>query len=162
MFRSALLAALALVVFVSPAIARPSRMVAAQTTFLERLAHYLQPSKQVRYAGVHGVRHIRRSAAAAIDGRPAECRGIGPWCGCWLRLRYGIADAKLNLARAWARIGNAVSGPVVGAIAVWPHHVGEITAVPGPGRIVLKSGNDGGAVRERERSTRGVIAYRVI
>jgi hypothetical protein len=33
-------------------------------------------------------------------------------------------------------------------------------AVHGPGRIVLLSGNDGGAVRQRERSSRGVIAWR--
>lgn len=160
MIRSAFLAALALVALASPAAARPHRPAPAQPSFLERLFH-LQPSAPVRYASPHGVRHIRRTAGITSGGRPSECRGIA-WCGCWLRLRYGIADVKLNVARAWSRIGNAVAGPVVGAIAVWPHHVGEITGVPGPGRIILKSGNDGGAVRERERSTRGVIAYRVI
>jgi hypothetical protein len=43
---------------------------------------------------------------------------------------------------------------------VFRHHVGIVVAVSGPGRIVLLSGNDGGAVRQRERSSRGVIAWR--
>jgi hypothetical protein len=100
---------------------------------------------------------VRRGVV--LGGRPTACRGI-PWCGCWLRLKLGIADARLNLARAWARYGVRADGPAAGVIAVWRHHVGKIVAVTGPGRIVLQSGNDGGAVRERERSTRGVIAYR--
>ena len=37
-------------------------------------------------------------------------------------------------------------------------HVGRIVAVPGPGRVVMISGNDGRAVRTRERSTKGLIA----
>jgi hypothetical protein len=42
---------------------------------------------------------------------------------------------------------------------VWRHHVGKITGRTDSGWLV-KSGNDGRAVRERERSLRGVIAYR--
>lgn len=72
----------------------------------------------------------------------------------------GVADRSYNLARRWASWGTPAHGPSAGVIAVWPHHVGIVTSVPGPGRIVLKSGNDGHAVRERERSTRGIIAYR--
>lgn len=101
----------------------------------------------------------RERHGAVLGGRPAACRGI-PWCGCWLRLKLGIADARLNLARAWVRYGVRADGPAVGVIAVWRHHVGKIVAVKGPGRIILQSGNDGGAVRERERSTSGIIAYR--
>jgi hypothetical protein len=71
-----------------------------------------------------------------------------------------VADKAFNLARHWASFGSPAHGPAPGVIAVWPHHVGVVTGVPGPGRIVLKSGNDGHAVRERERSTRGIIAYR--
>jgi hypothetical protein len=59
-------------------------------------------------------------------------------------------------------VGTPAQGPAPGVVAVWPHHVGVVTSVPGPGRIVLLSGNDGHAVRERERSTQGVIAWRYV
>lgn len=94
-------------------------------------------------------------------GQPTACSGI-PWCGCWLRLRFGIHDARLNLARAWAYVGVNAYGPARDVIAVWPHHVGIITENLGGGLIRVLSGNDGDAVRERVRSTRGIIAYRKV
>ncbi|WP_316234955.1 MULTISPECIES: hypothetical protein [unclassified Bradyrhizobium] len=106
-------------------------------------------------------RHHHRHHIAATPGRPAACTGI-PWCGCWLRVHLGIDNARLNLARAWASIGEAMSGPAAGVIAVWPHHVGLITENLGGGMIRLLSGNDSNAVRERVRSTRGIIAYRKV
>lgn len=109
----------------------------------------------------HHKHHRGHHHGAVQVGRPAACAGI-PWCGCWLRLQLGINDARLNLARAWASVGINAGGPAPGAIAVWRHHVGKITAVLGPGRIRLISGNDGHAVRDRERSTRGIIAYRYV
>ena len=89
-----------------------------------------------------------------LDPRPRD------WCGWWLRHHLGVADRLYNAARAWARYGDRASGPAPGVIAVYPHHVGIVVSVPGPGRMVMKSGNDGHAVRTRERSTRGVIAWR--
>jgi hypothetical protein len=81
------------------------------------------------------------------------------WCGWWMRRHLGVADRAGNLARWWARYGSAAHGPAIGVIVVWRHHVGIITGKGEQGWIV-KSGNDGNAVRERERSLRGVIAYR--
>jgi hypothetical protein len=103
--------------------------------------------------------HHRHVAAAAVSGRPAACAGI-PWCGCWLRLHLGLSDVRLNLARAWASVGTDAGGPGEDVIAVWRHHVGIIKAYLGGDRILLLSGNDGHAVRQRVRSTRGIIAYR--
>lgn len=97
--------------------------------------------------------------AFAANGRPSGCPARR-WCGCWLAHHLGLSNRSLWLARNWARIGSPAHGPAPGVVAVWPHHVGIVTGVPGPGRIVLKSGNDGRAVRERERSSRGVIAWR--
>lgn len=88
------------------------------------------------------------------DARPAR------WCGWWLRQQLGVADRAFNRAIAWKHYGSPASSDCVNCIAVFPHHVGLVTGRPGPGRIILKSGNDGGAVRERERSSRCVIAYR--
>lgn len=113
-------------------------------------------------------RHARRGyeghARVVQSGPPPGCPPR-LWCGCWLAKHLGINDRSLWLARNWAHVGSPASGPAPGVIAVFARgrrggHVGQITAVLGPGRIMLLSGNDGRAVRERERSTRGVIAYR--
>lgn len=111
------------------------------------------------HARPHHRHHHHHHAVAS--GRPAACAGI-PWCGCWLRLRLGIGDARLNRAIAWAGVGAPAGGPAAGVVAVWRHHVGIITENLGGGLIRLLSGNDGHAVRERVRSTRGIVAYRKV
>jgi hypothetical protein len=63
---------------------------------------------------------------------------------------------EMNLARNWARWGRP-SGPRVGAVVVWPHHVGMITGQTADGRWIVRSGNDGGRVRERPRSVAGAV-----
>jgi hypothetical protein len=93
------------------------------------------------------------SPAYALDPRPAR------WCGWQMRQWFGVADRAYNLARQWAHYGRPAGGPAVGAIVVYPHHVGIITGRSENGWIV-KSGNDGHAVRERARSLRGAIAFR--
>jgi len=67
---------------------------------------------------------------------------------------------EYNLARNWAHYGTPAAGPAPGVIGVMPHHVFKVIAVDGPGRVLAISGNDSHAVRTRERSTRGVIAWR--
>lgn len=98
------------------------------------------------------------TARSFLSGRPSGCPARA-WCGCWLAKHLGLSDRSLWLARRWATIGSNAGGPQVGAIVVWRHHVGKITAVDGH-RIRVLSGNDGGAVRDRWRTTAGVIAYR--
>lgn len=95
----------------------------------------------------------RISHKVEYDPRPRA------WCGWWMRQQLGIADRSLNLARNWARYGTNAHGPAIGAIVVWPHHVGQIVGRTESGWII-KSGNDGHQVRERERSLRGAIAFR--
>jgi hypothetical protein len=115
-------------------------------------------------APAHARHYRHHHRAVGASGRPAACAGIA-WCGCWLRLKLGISDARLNVARAWATVGSAAAGPARGVIAVWRHHVGLVTADLGGGNIMLLSGNDRGAVRERPISTHalgGVIAWRRI
>ena len=97
------------------------------------------------------------ATSAVADARPPGCPSR--WCGCWLAQHFGLSDRSLNLARRWASIGSAAHGPSPGVVAVWPHHVGKITAVDGH-RIKVLSGNDGRRVRDRWRTTAGVIAYR--
>jgi hypothetical protein len=63
---------------------------------------------------------------------------------------------EYNLAANWRHYGRA-SGPQVGAVVVWPHHVGMITGRASNGLWIVKSGNDGNAVRERARSVSGAV-----
>jgi len=63
-----------------------------------------------------------------------------------------------NLARNWARWGQP--GPAgVRAVVVCSHHVGKIVGQEDD-KWVIRSGNDGHAVRTRPRSLAGAIAIR--
>jgi hypothetical protein len=89
--------------------------------------------------------------------------GAGPrpsaWCGWAMRQLVGSdPGTSYNLARNWAHWGR--SGPAgVGAVVVWPHHVGKIVGQQN-GEWVIESGNDGHALRSRARSIAGAIAIR--
>ena len=88
--------------------------------------------------------------AQARDGRPTQ------WCGWWMRTQLG-GGPEYNRADSWMHWGSRASGPQVGAVVVWPHHVGIITGQTASGKWIVKSGNDGGAVRERARSVAGAV-----
>lgn len=99
---------------------------------------------------------------ASVHGRHYARHG-GAWCGAYMRHVFGVADPRLNLARNWASVGANVGGPQVGAVVVWPHHVGVIRGGPDSnGDWLIESGNDGHAVRTRYRSLRGAIAFRSV
>lgn len=85
----------------------------------------------------------------AVGPRP------GRWCGWYMRTQKG-GGPELNLARNWKNWGRA-SKPKVGAVVVWPHHVGMITGRTAEGHWIVRSGNDGGRVRERPRSVKGAV-----
>lgn len=105
-----------------------------------------QPAQQYSFSG-------ERASAAQYGGRPAA------WCGWEMRqLVGGDPGPEFNLAANWAHWGHA--GPAgVGAVVVWPHHVGRIVGQEN-GQWLIESGNDGNAVRTRARSLAGVIAIR--
>lgn len=113
----------------------------------------------------HPYRPAPRPAFDSVSAAPIV-RGFGPrpgrWCGWWMRTYKGISDPTLNLARNWARVGSSAGGPAIGAVVVWRGHVGVITGKTSSGQWVVKSGNDGGRVRERPRSVAGAIAFRMI
>ena len=109
-------------------------------------------------------RHEFAETRYAFGGGGGESRGgYGPrpsaWCGWEMRHLVGNdPGASYNLARNWAHWGHG--GPVgVGAIVVWPHHVGKIVGQEG-GEWVVESGNDGHRLRTRPRSIAGAIAIR--
>jgi hypothetical protein len=82
------------------------------------------------------------------------------WCGWWLARKKGIRDARLNRAAAWAHLYGSPSRPQPGAVVVWRHHVGELVSHVSGNIWIVRSGNDGNAVRERARSVAGAIAFR--
>jgi hypothetical protein len=96
------------------------------------------------------------SSSSSSSGRSS---GLGPrpnqWCGWWMRTQRG-GGPEYNLAWNWTKYGSPGS-PQVGAVVVWRHHVGEITGRAANGQWIVKSGNDGGRVRERARSISGAV-----
>lgn len=98
--------------------------------------------------GAEARRH-RSSEDGYVGGRPSA------WCGWWMRTQLG-GGPEYNLAANWRHYGRS-SGPQVGAVVVWSHHVGMITGRASNGQWIVKSGNDGGRVRERARSVSGAV-----
>jgi hypothetical protein len=92
----------------------------------------------------------RRAGHYAAGPRPSR------WCGWWMRTQLG-GGPEYNLARNWTHWGRPANGPRVGAVVVWTHHVGMITGRTADGHWIVKSGNDGGRVRERPRSVAGAV-----
>lgn len=106
-------------------------------------------------ADAHISHHPHRSHHSShfYSGRPSA------WCGWYMRTLKG-GGPEFNLARNWATRGTA-SQAAVGRIVVWPHHVGIITGYDSQRHLwIVKSGNDGHAVRERPRPITGAIAIR--
>lgn len=94
-----------------------------------------------------------RRSHGRLGPRPAE------WCGWEMRqLVSSDPGPAYNLARNWAHWGHAGAAGV-GAVVVWPHHVGKIVGREGA-TWVIESGNDGHRLRTRPRSITGVIAIR--
>jgi hypothetical protein len=91
--------------------------------------------------------------AARSNGARGDNSKPTKWCGWYMRQQRG-GGPEFNLAANWRRYGSAGS-PRVGAVVVWNHHVGEITGRASNGQWIVRSGNDGGRVRERPRSISG-------
>ena len=104
-----------------------------------------------RLRGASQKLQVRATASARVGVGPRPAR----WCGWWMRTQLG-GGPELNLARNWKSWGRP-SGPRVGAVVVWSSHVGIITGRTASGQWVVKSGNDGGRVRERPRSVSGAV-----
>ena len=110
--------------------------------------------------------HRYRYAVQSTPHYPAPSEWHGPygarpaeWCGWEMRqLVSRDPGPEFNLARNWAHWGHAASAGV-GAVVVWPHHVGKIVGRE-DGMWVIKSGNDDNMVRSRPLSIAGAIAIR--
>lgn len=128
--------------------------------------HYRHEARRHMFSHVHWVRRERyRWRREPSDVFAGSHGGYGysarprAWCGWEMRhLVSSDPGPSYNLARNWAHWGHA--GPVgIGAVVVWPHHVGRIVGRE-DGMWVVESGNDGHRLRTRPRSIAGVIAIR--
>jgi len=117
-----------------------------------------RPRAASRQRGQH-MRYAQRHQEARRYASTGSRSGAGPrpraWCGWWMRTQRG-GGAHLNVAWNWSKWGRP-SGPQVGAVVVWRHHVGEIVGRAPNGQWLVRSGNDGGAVRTRARSVAGAV-----
>ena len=145
-------------------------LVLSGTTAAEARRYKASHATSHEYSNTHRTHrsHRVRSEAFRGDGlqtafwssgeersaRPLGARP-GKWCGWWMRTQKG-GGPQYNVAWNWRRWGSPTS-PQVGAVVVWPHHVGVITGQAANGRWVVKSGNDGNRVRERARSVSGAV-----
>lgn len=126
--------------------------------FSERRRFY-RHGRNARYAG-----RGEGGDYARFAERPNYHGGYGArpaaWCGWEMRHLVGSDPGpQYNLARNWAHWGRSGAAGV-GAVVVWPHHVGKIVGRAGNGRWVIESGNDGHRLRTRPRSIGSAIAIR--
>jgi hypothetical protein len=129
-----------------------------------------RPVYQHRVVAHHNVtplRHARKLAAHTAKTKTIhwfgpDIRPAGLWCGWFLRQLFGVADRSYNWAPNWAHWGHPLDGPKVGAVVVWRGHVGLIEGGPDTrGKWLVRSGNDGNAVRTRYLSIAKAIAFRM-
>lgn len=113
--------------------------------------------------GKHRTARAYRTAGTSRNITTGPYRNVGArpgaWCGWWMRTQRG-GGPEYNLAWNWSRRGQPTE-PKVGAVVVWRHHVGEITGRAKNGQWIVRSGNDGGRVRERARSVSGAV-FRIL
>ncbi len=95
------------------------------------------------------------TSTSVSSGRHSAGARPRQWCGWWMRTQRG-GGPELNVAWNWSKWGRS-SGPQVGAVVVWRHHVGEIVGRASNGQWLVRSGNDGGSVRTRARSVAGAV-----
>jgi len=112
--------------------------------------HPFHGSHHRHYSGRHT--HGAGSGLSS-SGRPSA------WCGFQMRIWLGVKDVAYNLAANWAHWGHAATAGI-GAVVVYPHHVAQIVGPCHDGGCVMRSGNDGHAVRMRWRKLAGNIGIR--
>ena len=88
------------------------------------------------------------------------------WCARFMNMvleKTGHHGTGSDMASSFARYGQRISGPQVGAIAVMGRrgggHVGIITGIDSAGNPIMISGNNGNRVREAPVSRGRIYAY---
>jgi uncharacterized protein (TIGR02594 family) len=115
-------------------------------------------------SGGFGSSNIVAEARRYLGGNPTGRGSL--WCARFMNMvlqHEGYHGTGSDMASSFARYGQRVSGPEVGAIAVMGRrgggHVGIITGVDAQGNPIMISGNNGNRVREAPVSRGRIYAY---
>jgi len=109
--------------------------------------------------------NVVSEARRYLGGNPTGRGSL--WCARFMNLvlqHSGYRGTGSDMANSFARYGERVSGPQVGAIAVMGRgrgggHVGIITGIDAKGNPIMISGNNGNRVREAPISRGRIYAY---
>ena len=98
----------------------------------------------------------------ALVALSSEALARTGWCGNFARHNLVASDpgSQYNQACSWLNWGHATSAQA-GAMVIWcsrgHRHVGKIVGPCNGTMCLVKSGDDGGAVRTRMRSVAGAV-----
>ncbi|MCA6115872.1 TIGR02594 family protein [Bradyrhizobium sp. WSM 1738] len=109
--------------------------------------------------------NIVAEARKYLGGNPTGRGSL--WCARFMNMvlqHSGYRGTGSDMASSFAKYGQRVSGPQVGAIAVMTRgrrggHVGIITGIDAKGNPIMISGNSGNRVREMPVSRDRIYAY---
>jgi uncharacterized protein (TIGR02594 family) len=116
-------------------------------------------------ASSFGSSNVISEARRYLGGNPTGRGRL--WCARFMNMvlqHSGYRGTGSDMANSFAKYGQRVSGPQVGAIAVMSRgrrggHVGIITGVDAKGNPIMISGNSGNRVREAPVSRGRIYAY---
>ena len=115
-------------------------------------------------SGGFGSSSLVSEARRYLGGNPTSRRSL--WCARFMNMvleHTGHRGTDSDMANSFARYGQRISGPQVGAIAVMGRrgggHVGIITGVDARGNPIMISGNNANRVREAPVSRGRIHAY---
>ena len=109
--------------------------------------------------------NVVAEARRHLGGNPTGRGSL--WCARFMNMvlqHSGYRGTGSDMASSFAKYGQRVSGPQVGAIAVMSRgrrggHVGIITGIDAKGNPIVISGNNGNRVREAPVSRGRIYAY---
>ena len=109
--------------------------------------------------------NVVAEARKYVGGNPTGRGSL--WCARFANMvlqHSGYRGTGSDMASSFAKYGQRVSGPQVGAIAVMSRgrrggHVGIITGIDASGNPIMISGNNGNRVREAPVSRGRIYAY---
>ncbi len=136
----------------------------ANATFVDHNST-LTPTGGVAALSGFSSSNVVSEARRYLGGNPTGRGSL--WCARFMNMvlqHSGYRGTGSDMANSFARYGERVSGPQVGAIAVMGRgrgggHVGIITGIDAKGNPIMISGNNGNRVREAPISRGRIYAY---
>ncbi|MDR3488613.1 MAG: TIGR02594 family protein [Bradyrhizobium sp.] len=121
-------------------------------------------SGDIAMSGNFGSSNVVAEARRYLGGNPTGRGSL--WCARFMNMvlqQSGFHGTGSDMASSFARYGQRVSGPQVGAIAVMARrgggHVGVVSGIDAHGNPIVVSGNNGNRVREAPISRGRIYAY---